>query len=952
MRQLPRLLAVLGLLGPVAGHGPVHAQAATSPAGAPRVVSGPDPLVLEWRVSKIEAQHHPDGTVQFEIPGYSQLSRAGAPRLPFASALVVVPAGTSPSIEILEIEERDFSLPAPLATGGVPQGVERSPDGQVIGGAFAPVEAIPFDPEPVVLEPLGVLRGVHLARATFYPLRPEGKNLRLATRVKVAISFQQAHRLEQQGEIGLDPLRAALQSLAVNPELVQASESPALPMPAATYKLQGEIPLAAVEVSRRGLTSISYEGLVAAGLTVAGINPLHLRLTRSGENIPYDWEGDGDAQFEPGERLLFYAEPRFSRWTPIDVYFLSQGQTQAPAMDTRSADPTGLPGGDAEVEALFEKNRIYTPDCFCAPIPPGRDGDRWVWDELRRPTRPTAQYEFDLTAVAEDKPASLSIWLIGYTNVAADPDHRVDVAINGTHLGQVDWDGKQGISKSFPISPPLLKNGANTLSFSLPGIPGVAVEGTWLDAFSVRYSRASTGSGDDLLFSGEAEAHSYQVALASVTGLRAYDVTDPQQPARLTDLKIEGVKTTLGDPPGQGRRRYYLTNGSGIFPPDRLRPVKAVQAGTEFNGADYLVIAHPDFLPALASLIQLRQAQGWTVLAEDVQSIYDAYGDGRPEPAAIQAYLEAAYHIWKTRPVHVLLVGDGTYDPRQYLENSSSTFIPPFLAEVDPWAGETAADNRYVTVEGDDNLPDMLVGRLPVNSPEEAQTVVDKIVRYETQPAPGSWPGNGIVAADDPDDGGDFPFIAESILGPFSGSPIRPQRFYYLPPQVSASAVRWGILNTWNTGSSVVIYTGHASIHQWGVEQFLHLEDVSGLRNGLRLPLVLEMSCFTSSFHLPGFETLDEAMLRYAGGGAIATWGATGLGIATGHATLAESFLTAAIVEKADFGTAALSGKLDLAIRNPDHLDLIDTFTLFGDPATKLNLVVGEDLFYLPLIQQ
>jgi hypothetical protein len=954
VRQLPRLLAILGLLGPVAGHRAVSAQGSALPGDVPEVVAGPDSLVLEWRVPAIESHRQPDGTVLFEIPGYSQLSRAGAPRLPFAAALVAVPEGSSPSVEILEVEEKDLSLPGTLALGSIPQGVERSPDGQVIGGAFAPpATEIPFNPEPVVVEPLGVLRGVHLARVIFYPVRPEGENLRLATQVRVAVHFNETLRPDAQAETGLDPLLATLKSVVVNPEQMHPGESPGLPSSLATYGMEVDDPVAAVEVARRGLTSISYEGLVVAGIPVAGINPLNLRLTRSGTEIPYEWEGDGDTQFEPGERLLFYADPRFSRWTPVDVYFLSQGQTPAPPMSTRSADPAGLPGGNPVVETLVEKNRIYTPDCFCAPIPPGRDGDRWVWDDLHRPARPATQYEFDLASVAGEQPGSLTIWLIGYTDVGADPDHRVNIALNGTHLGQVNWDGKQAVSNTLSIPAQVLKNGSNTLSLSLPGIPGVAIEGTWLDAFSIRFSRSLTGSGNDLLFTGDEVAHSYQISLDTATGLRAYDVSDTQQLARLTGVIIDGGKTiTLGDPASPGKRNYYVTNGSGIFPPERLRQVKSIQAGSNSNGADYLVIAHHDFLPALTDLIQLRRAQGWTVLVEEVQAIYDAYGEGKPEPAAIHAYLEAAYKTWKTRPVHVLLVGDGTYDPKQNLEGSSGTFIPPFLAEVDPWAGETAADNRYVTVEGDDNLPDMLVGRLPVNSLVEAQTVVEKIVRYETQPAPGSWPGTGIVAADDPDDGGDFPFIAESILGPVTGSLVRPQRFYHLPPQVSASAVRQGILSAWNTGSALATYFGHASIHQWGVEQYLHLEDVNGLHNGHRLPLVLEMTCFTSSFQVPGFETLDEALLRHPGGGAIGTWGATGLGIATGHATLAESFLEAAIGERADFGTAALSGKLDLAIRNPDHLDLIDTFTLLGDPATKLNLAVGEDLFYLPLIQQ
>jgi hypothetical protein len=487
----------------------------------------------------------------------------------------------------------------------------------------------------------------------------------------------------------------------------------------------------------------------------------------------------------------------------------------------------------------------------------------------------------------------------------------------------------------------------------LPGISGVSVEGAWLDAFSVRYPRDATAVENDLLFSGEEEPHQYQIGLESVSGLRAYDISDPQAPLRLSAVEVlAGNMISLGDPAGQGNRAYFVTNDAGVSEPAQVRQVNGLEGGDSFAGADYLAVAHPDFIPALADLVALRQEQGWVVHVESTQAIYDTYGEGRPEPTAIHEYLKSAYDTWGVRPVYVLLVGDGTSDPRRYLASSSETFVPPYLAEVDPWAGETAADNRYVTLEGDDNLPDLLVGRLPVNSPAEAQTVVEKIVRYETQPAPGNWPGNGVVAADDPDDGGDFPFIAESILDPLSGSNIDPQRFYYLPPQSSAEQIRQSILSAWNQGASVNLYTGHASIHQWGAEAFLHLEDVTGLQNGARLPVVLEMTCFTGSYHIPGFTTLDEALLRHPGGGAVATWGATGLGIATGHAILAKSFLERAVVEGDDLGTAALAGKLQMAIQNPDHLDLIDTFTLLGDPAMLLNLTVGDDLFYLPFIQQ
>ena len=54
---------------------------------------------------------------------------------------------------------------------------------------------------------------------------------------------------------------------------------------------------------------------------------------------------------------------------------------------------------------------------------------------------------------------------------------------------------------------------------------------------------------------------------------------------------------------------------------------------------------------------------------------------------------------------------------------------------VDPDAGETATDNRFVAVTKSggsyDMLPDLDIGRLPANSPAETAAMVSKIVAYE-----------------------------------------------------------------------------------------------------------------------------------------------------------------------------------------------------------------------------
>ena len=42
-------------------------------------------------------------------------------------------------------------------------------------------------------------------------------------------------------------------------------------------------------------------------------------------------------------------------------------------------------------------------------------------------------------------------------------------------------------------------------------------------------------------------------------------------------------------------------------------------------------------------------------------------------------------------------------------------------------------------VDGDDDLPDMAVGRFPVTEPSEAAAIVEKTVRYQAQPEFGPW---------------------------------------------------------------------------------------------------------------------------------------------------------------------------------------------------------------------
>jgi len=621
-----------------------------------------DGLLLEWRPALPDLVRLADGSVAVAIPGYRQSDTPGAPQLPQISELVALPPGAHPTLEIVQITESDLPLPGRLQLAPRPAGVERDAAGNVIGGILAASPKTPwqearehstqFD-EPVTLTLLGTLRGVSLARITFAPVRPTANRLRVVTHIQVALKFNLAETdlpgFPKPGRsTATDPILNVLQHAVINPELVQ----PATPAPSvdAASLGQNDLSRAWLSVAQPGLTAISHASLTAIGFPLVGVDPQFLRLSRAGNEIAMQWEGNGDGVFEAGERLLFYADPRFSRWTKNDVYSLSVGQQPGLRMISRPANPTLQRAGTAWQTQTHETNALYTPTCYCGRIPPGRDGDRWVWDDVRQPDRASPSYPMGaLPVLDEAQPATLTLWLISYTDLPRiAPDHRVDVALNGVGLGRVEWDGRQAITATFALAPGVLNATENLLSLHLPGVDSV-VEGMWLDGFALDYARGALPVGSSALFRGDGDPHTYRLNLTASAGLRGYDVTNPQAPIVLLGLDPDAIAVT---DPASGVHRYLLTADEAIQPPAQLRLVTALQP---VSGADYLILSPAAFVPALADLIALRRSQGLAVAVENLQAIYDAF-DGRPTPNAIRAYLQNAYNTWNPRPTYLLLV--------------------------------------------------------------------------------------------------------------------------------------------------------------------------------------------------------------------------------------------------------------------------------------------------------
>ncbi len=570
-----------------------------------------------------------------------------------------------------------------------------------------------------------------------------------------------------------------------------------------------------------------------------------------------------------------------------------------------------------------------------------------MWLQIGNPTTiPTSAldpYRINLGNVNPSLQSSITLYL----NAKSDFTHTITVTLNGTLLpgGTITWTGRTAKAQTVSISTGILKDTENTLILKdISTYPA----GVWLDAFSVRFKTDSTVlSGDNFFFGQPSGTLTYTAYLSNPDTALLYDTTSPHTPVRLTGFSPNTTNSSITfQDTASGTPHAYLatTNIRPITFPENLRVSPVMQTAAP-DSATYLIIAPPNFLSGVATLTAHRQSKGQDVAVENAQAIFDKYGEGLPTPQAIKAFLQDVYDHWSTVPQYVVLVGDGTWDPKHY-QHATPSYIPPYLQMISQ--GEYAADNRYVTLEGDDILPDMMIGRLPVNDASQLATMITKITQYENNPPDGDWRRRGTVIADYPwIDYGDYDFVkvANAFSNKMSPAPYLKEKIYYKVNYLTGAATKSAILNAWNTGTAVLTFTGHASWHAWGGkyisetlknEELFHLNDVPSLTNGYKLPFVLEFNCESSRFDHPGFEMLDEALVRKSNGGAIITFGPTSPGFTGSHEKLGLGFLGDLHSGEATAGTAMDAAKLYLSIKDPNNIYLVDTYTILGDPAVKI----------------
>ncbi len=348
-----------------------------------------------------------------------------------------------------------------------------------------------------------------------------------------------------------------------------------------------------------------------------------------------------------------------------------------------------------------------------------------------------------------------------------------------------------------------------------------------------------------------------------------------------------GARTAAGAPaakpvilPADNMLGNITMNGASAKAGDMAVKATGVAAGDDTR--DYLIISVDKYAEAVDRFAEWKELLGFRV---------HKVLKGSWNSDAVKAEVEKAY-AENPALYYLLIVGDHDDVPGQYMEHHAD----------DGDFSVHYTDLYYGCMDGEcDETPDIYRGRLSVSSPEEAATVVDKIIGYEKRPpTDAGFYERGVNCADylDNDNGvaddyEDRRYVqtAEEIRAYMLGQGKDVERVYStnyeitpkywnrnyfsfgepIPEDMLKPAFAWDgnegdIRRAINSGVFYVLHRDHGLVDCWE-NPYFSVKHVDMLQNGDLLPVVFCVNCDNGAFQA---DCLAERFLRKQGGGAVA----------------------------------------------------------------------------------
>jgi Peptidase family C25/Propeptide_C25/Peptidase family C25, C terminal ig-like domain len=292
------------------------------------------------------------------------------------------------------------------------------------------------------------------------------------------------------------------------------------------------------------------------------------------------------------------------------------------------------------------------------------------------------------------------------------------------------------------------------------------------------------------------------------------------------------------------------------------------------NPARFLIITHPDFAEFAKQLQTWKRQMGISTLIATTDVIGEKNED-------IQAYIQQAYDS-DSPPEYVLLFGDAEFVPTNY----RTLHVAHFTL--------TGTDLYYACVDGMDYYPDISIGRISVDTLQQAQQRIERIIQYQKAPPAKesffttTWQF-GFFQDDNRDGNADrrFAQTSEEIYRWFNeileDGVIESRRCYSADAQADPAAwnqsASYHYFPSWwmhsvkgippeltrtygfdwtcgeediaaavNEGTFFITHRDHGSTDGWAAPSFNSINVLEMLNNDKHLPVVFSVNCQTGWF--------------------------------------------------------------------------------------------------------
>ncbi len=791
------------------------------------------------------------------------------------------------------------------------------------GAAFDESEMLPIKTERVNLNGPGTVR-LELQRAVYEPIGNSVEwgqaaiNNEILFKSEVSAQRGSYAAVIQFVPIRKNPLTGQYEKL-MSGDLKIYAETSRNPAPAKTKNLQvsklNDGQIYKFTVSGSGIYKLDYNFLQSLGVDVQNIDPRNIQILGNGgkslsetvgsalriddlmENAVYV-QGESDGSFDNSDYLIFYAQGNdywtynsadsiFNRFQNIYTdnisYFVKISGNQGKRIGSRaSIASTAYNTSTYDALQHYESNELNLMEKEFALPPSGR---LWVGDPFQISRSQTFNFSFP-NRIASDTVKIQSIFYSRAFNQGSYEVKANNSSIFSSNISSVN-------NYIYSIYARTLKSrvnfftATNNIDINILYNNSSSTSEAWLDYITLNARCLLSFSGGQMSFRdirtlGKGTA-SYQLSNAATATV--WDVTDPY------NVEQQQHNGSSFGAPADILRSFVIFDGSNFMTPTAVGSVANQNLHGINTSPQLLIVYHQNFQAAALRLAAHRAAHSnMTVLAVDVALIYNEFSSGHPDITSIRDFAKMLYDRSSGNDSlrYLLLFGAGSFDYKGLnpARSRDNNYILAYETDTsdDPLKTYTSDDYFALLDDGEGNmgansLLDIAIGRLPVTSASDAEAVVDKIIRYDTDPELlGDWKNRLTFFADDQDGNlhmNDTEGIAANVAA--RDSVYNVDKIYCdAYPQVSTSGgsrypdVNAAILRNIFKGSLAMTYLGHGGADGLAQERIFTTSEINSLDNQYKLPLFVTATCSFAPVDDPEYTSAGQLLILNPSGGAIA----------------------------------------------------------------------------------